>query len=219
MLEKMKKSLPKWNLKPVEEFYEDPKRRSFDFAGYRFTKEIKPEKMTEIGIKMVRDPHPSLITKIVCEFLTIWNLHRHSLIRKLMHGLIEVHPDRTHKRISISPDAGNRIYRNTSHQFQGYRHLEDISFAGHHYLQLRLSQWGALYVELVFFGQLKNLFVLGKLTEPDDYIPFFVNKTMFFPLDGPIVAYDNYPNVRLKDTSITDDCRAEWIIAQLNERP
>jgi hypothetical protein len=196
IISRFKKQYPNWPVKPLEEFYDDPSRRSFTYVGIRYTKKTIQGGPGELKIEgLSRDPHPFLIFKIACEFLALNNLQNHAIIRQMMNGLIAINTRDQLNRIEFSSNIINLVQSNTSNTFQEYRCLENIPFKDYHYIMLRLSVKLTLYVEVVFFGLLRNFLILGELKTFDDRVLPLVDEEFIFPMNRSIGIRQRYRNL------------------------
>ncbi|MCK4857759.1 MAG: hypothetical protein KAT58_07320, partial [candidate division Zixibacteria bacterium] len=98
-LRHFRKTRPKWSTKPLEEFYDDPSKQKFTYAGEQYTKKHYPAGDAELAVQMQRHPHPNLIFKIIYEFLALFNLQSSNMIQSTLEHLVTVDANNRKDRI------------------------------------------------------------------------------------------------------------------------
>lgn len=220
-VKRFKRQNPNTSTRPIEEFYDDKESKNFQYEGVNFSKVIYPESNTEVRFSQKRDPEPKLVFKIVHEFLTTSGLIRTPEIRQNMKNLYSVafYNDKT--RIFFSSELTERYITNTTHTFREYKQLEEIPFLNFHYVMLRLSKKQILYVEVVFFGQVKTIFSIGPVTKVDPYTLLMLDIGLVFMLGEPMPFESRFPNVKRASETKLSDVVVEirhWEIQERNKK-
>lgn len=179
----LRKKRPNWPVEPLIEFFDDPKRTKFKYACETIVKRLEPSEKIELRIDLPRDPHPFLIMKIVYESLTYLNFQKDDYFSQLIAKFITVDGTSKDQRILIRDEIGGLIIPNTQNSFREFRKLEDIPFKKRHYIVMRLSKNGILYLEVNLFGQLRNFFVIGQVSNVDIDMTL-LDLAIIFPFKG-----------------------------------
>ncbi len=175
--------------KSLEDFLDDPDSKDFLYPGMNLKKEDYPEKVTNIQISGTRQPDPFFIFKMAYEICCMNGFMNYPEIKKRLRKFITISSCNNKNRILISDQVKDFLIDNTLVHFNKFKDLKDISFSNLHSFIFRISREGYLYLEIILFGVIINLFIICQFDKTlYDLLPlidlmfiFDINKQCKYP--------------------------------------
>ena len=213
----LKKDKPDLPTEPLEEFFDDPTKTAFSYAGKKYYKKTYKDDVGQIRIDMAKYIDPILIFKIAYEFIVLNGWHTHPMIRATLKQLFSVTKMQQKSLMFFSNAIDALTVNNMDSYFRTYDSLEDIPFGKYHAIIPRLSDRFIFYIDIVLFGVLRNCFILGKLDEFEERIIPLTNTGYVFPIGGANPYMETYPNFKFKDHIIWGDVSVETRLWEIEE--
>jgi hypothetical protein len=178
----------------LKRFFDDPSATELQLDDRTIRKRTVGGEVTIQYTGLVARPDKRLIAKIACEFLALNGLQLNPTIRELMNVRVRVSrtsPD----RIVFTDSLLSRIVTNADSHLSRFKDMSEIGFRPYHYIVPRLSQDMYFGVEVMFFGTLNGIMVIGKVVGFDEQILSLIDEALILPLGTSEIHRDRYPNL------------------------
>ena len=183
MIKWFKKQYPNWPTKPLEDFYNDPGKQSFNYVGRKFTKKIIPGKLTTLAVKKPGQVPASVIFKIAYEWLCLSSVILLPPVNRLMQDMFCIQKsegktgDSIHE-IQFSSEIERRTIRYGEVPADDKPNLEKLPYSPECYVMNRRTKEGVVFVHVSLFQYLNYFLVLDKV-EVDSIPAGGLNNALF----------------------------------------
>lgn len=212
----IRKNRPNWPPEPLIQYIEGGSTVPFRYACEVFVnRPFRSEKAILTITNLSRELDPNFLFKISFELLNYLFFPKIAALNHYLRGFYAMNLDSSH-RIQFDESMAEKVIINTTSQHVlRNTQLDQIPFKPFHGFCLRLTGSGTPFLELVFFGVLRYLFVIPPSISIPEGTLELLERSVTFELEHSEMTLANLENLRNVEQYVATNSRVDSRASEL----